>query len=312
MKKLTHISLALLFTASVRSALALSFNPDDLLLVFHDANTPPSISDVEYDLGSVTNLTSLAPGATTTLFTDDGTVLNNFNTDYTSARMMLVANDDPSGGVTTSSRLWLTTVNPAATVTFFGKGSSAFGTVLGRLNSAGNDAANNATGSSYIDSPGDGNSYSHVAFNGAPTTSLGVGTFGSILANATRIDGTNNSTIPFYQITYSGSAAMTGQLIGTVTWDTSGTVTFTAASGVVTPPLTKAVITHISRLASSTQVSFTTTNGNHYQLLYTPSLSAPVTWVTNVAAGVVTGNNSITNLTDTTTDAARFYRIQSF
>ena len=66
----------------------------------------------------------------------------------------------------------------------------------------------------------------------------------------------------------------------------------------------------ISRSNYVTTISFVSTNGNNYQLLSTTTL--PPVWQTNVAAGVVAGDNTVKTFTDNNTNKSQFYRIQSF
>ena len=97
--------------------------------------------------------------------------------------------------------------------------------------------------------------------------------------------------------------------VGYFTLNPNGTMTFTRAS-IVTAQPPAPTITAITRTNTTAYVSFTTTNGSFtYSLYYTNSagLAASVTnWPHSTS---LTGDGSVKTLTDTTTDAARFYRI---
>ena len=86
-------------------------------------------------------------------------------------------------------------------------------------------------------------------------------------------------------------------------------MTFTRASAVTAPPPAPA-ITAITRTNTTAYVSFTTTSGSFtYSLYYTNSAGLGAATTNWPHAASVTGDGSIKTLTDTTTDAARFYRI---
>lgn len=98
--------------------------------------------------------------------------------------------------------------------------------------------------------------------------------------------------------------------VGYFTLNTDGTMTFTRASSTVTPPAPQ--IVKITRSGNDSTVFFTTTNGFTYSLRYTNSagLTAPVAnWP--VLGITATGDGTTNQLTDTTADVNRFYRVSA-
>lgn len=96
--------------------------------------------------------------------------------------------------------------------------------------------------------------------------------------------------------------------IGYFTLNTNGVMTFTRAAQTTTPPPPQ--IISVARANNTTTIFFTTTNNFTYTLYYTNSagLSVPVAnWPT--VPTTITGNGLTNSLSDTTTDAIRFYRI---
>jgi hypothetical protein len=114
-----------------------------------------------------------------------------------------------------------------------------------------------------------------------------------------------NSPANIWQVTDDNSAPV---LLGTLTLNGSGVLTFNAVAN--TPPAPR--IVSITRTNTTTWIYFTTTNTFTYTLYYTNSAGLS-TSVSNwpASATTVTGNGSAaTNyITDTTTDALRFYRV---
>jgi len=95
--------------------------------------------------------------------------------------------------------------------------------------------------------------------------------------------------------------------VGNFSLNSSGVVTFNTLS--VAPPVPK--IVSLVRSGSTDSIYFTTTNGSFtYTLYYTNAagLTAPITnWTASPTT--LTGNGNTNSLTDTSTDANRFYRI---
>src|SRR5262249_55377536 len=90
-----------------------------------------------------------------------------------------------------------------------------------------------------------------------------------------------------------------------------GTMSFTAAGGTTTPP--PRPVASIARNGNVNVISFTTTNGASYQLLYTNGVglaSSVATWAKK--ADVVIGDGSTRSIQDDPApDTDRFYVIQA-
>jgi len=96
--------------------------------------------------------------------------------------------------------------------------------------------------------------------------------------------------------------------VGYFQFNSDGTMTFTReAAAALLPP---APVLSISRLGTSSTVSFATTNGATYTLYYTnmAGLSAPISsWFSSPTK--ITGNGNNQSFSDTTTDGGRVYRV---
>jgi len=90
----------------------------------------------------------------------------------------------------------------------------------------------------------------------------------------------------------------------------NGTMTFTRAAAVVPPPPPVPSIVSITRAGNTSTVSFTTTNGATYSLFYNTAagLSQPVSaWP--VSGTTIIGDGAVDQLSDTSTDPNRIYRV---
>jgi hypothetical protein len=111
----------------------------------------------------------------------------------------------------------------------------------------------------------------------------------------------------------SGTTSDAAYYVGYFTFNPGGTMTFTRASTVVQGPPPPPQIVGLTRIGNTSTVFFTTTNGSYtYNLRYTNSAGLG-TSVTNWPSlpATVTGNGATNQLTDTTTDAYRFYRVSA-
>lgn len=97
--------------------------------------------------------------------------------------------------------------------------------------------------------------------------------------------------------------------VGYFQFNPDGSLSFTrASSGTVTLPAPQ--IVSATRAGNLSTISFTTTNGANYTLYYTNTagLTTPVSsWTIGSS---LTGDGTTRTLTDTTTDAARVYRVR--
>jgi len=118
------------------------------------------------------------------------------------------------------------------------------------------------------------------------------------------VNAVGETTVGFFAQPDSG---ITPPQLGNFSLNASGVVTFNTLS--TAPPVPK--IVSFVRSGSTDSVYFTTTNGSFtYTLYYTNAagLTAPITnWIASPTT--IVGNGNTNSLTDTSTDANRFYRI---
>jgi len=99
-----------------------------------------------------------------------------------------------------------------------------------------------------------------------------------------------------------------GYYVGYFQFNSDGTMTFTREAAAA--PLPPAPVLSISRLGTSSTVSFATTNGATYTLYYTNTagLNAPVAnWFSSPTT--ITGDGNTKSFLDTSTDTDRVYRV---
>jgi hypothetical protein len=293
--KLTVLTIVIAASTQIVNAMLYNPNQSDLLLLFRsDSYT----KNVEVDIGSVTNLINLAAGTVTNFSSVYSTnqVKTNFGNAFSAVVFTVAGSTASTGGH--GNALWFTS---ASGVVPTNVPINTLNPIRNQVLTIGGDAAaatGSVAGSNYVGASTAPQSYSAVLGGN-------YGTFGGLLSFTD--EALAGNTQNFYQL---GVGTGPGVLIGTFSMSSvNGAVTFTRANTVV--PLVPAQIVGVVRTAGSTQISFTTTNGNNYQLLYRTNLLQGG-WVTNAAAGTVTGNNATNVLNDATTDPQRFYRIQSF
>lgn len=111
----------------------------------------------------------------------------------------------------------------------------------------------------------------------------------------------------------SGQTTGAAYHVGYFTLAPDGSLTFTRAATTVTPPPPAPEIVNVTRSGDTSTVTFTTAAGSYtYSLHYTNAagLAAPIAdWP--VAGATVTGDGANKQLSDTTTDEARFYRVSA-
>jgi hypothetical protein len=110
----------------------------------------------------------------------------------------------------------------------------------------------------------------------------------------------------------SGTTSGASYYVGYFTLNPGGTMTFTRGSSVLVPnPPPPPQIVAITRLGNTSTVFFTTTNGTYtYGLSYTNATglnTSVANWPS--AAMTIIGNGATNQLTDTTTDPSRIYRV---
>ncbi len=305
MKKLTLILLLILTATMAQVASAMNYisTNDDLLLVFRQTN----FKDVEFDLGSVSNFLNQPAGTSFPVSYNTNVCYTNFNSNISGVQFALVAATDSSAGAAGASsdapaRVWLTDANLTTVPVSFS--SSTFNGIRNKIYTVGTDASlltgNNSA--PWLDTASDPNAYSYIVSD----NTANIGSFGGVLPFT--VETNNGGSLKFYEFVASTvNPKPAAKYVGTFTYAANGIVTFSVPSASV--PLIPATITAVTNLGGSVKVYFTSTNNNNYRLLYTAAW--PAVWQTNAAAGLVAGNNGVTNFTDVTSAGARYYRILS-
>jgi hypothetical protein len=304
MKKILLPAIALLALLAAPLARAWSYNDGDLLLIFRN---PIGTYDVEYDLGSVSNLLGQTNGWSTTL------------TGWNSSAVTGVFGSNLSGiDVVLLSVTSLTNANPTAWIsgsepitTAYNVSSSVWQNLHGVISGVGNKpvtpfyvapAAVTPT-NAYVIQPGgsqSGASYDYI---------VSGGTFANIPTLGGHTPFTVQQTIPgsldFWAIqpTSVYPNPPPDQLIGTFTITSSGVLTFVAGPRPST-------ITSISRSGNVSSIQFTTTVGNQYSVAYTNQLGGSAAWP--VDANTLIGDGNIDTINHTNTGAGvEFYQINT-
>jgi hypothetical protein len=141
------------------------------------------------------------------------------------------------------------------------------------------------------------------------------------IENTTPASFTSTQRVDFYQ-SVASSSKLGGTFIDPITHTTNGPsyfvgyfllspagiMTFTRATASVSPP--PAPVLTIARTNTTSYISFGTTNGATYNLLFTtlPGITSPRSTWTPVG-GSITGNGGTTNFTDTSADPGRVYTV---
>jgi len=314
-------------TLSGLSAYAQVFNytDGDLILDFSAAG----YSDVEVDIGNISNLVSTAKSAGGSVqisaYNVSSQLLGNFGgVDSLSFSVVGVQNND-SGSIAAGT-VYLTQAQPGANPITPPKdvnntaqaalegtvlailGSDGFGglTVRGILPwSAGNpaDPVNNTASVAIIPTSGvqGSSSYTKIvgaSFTGAPsnpkhTTSATFSAGGSIVSDIFEFDPT-------------GVTTQSTIYLGYFTFNSDGTLVFSVPA----PPST--TITSITAGSGTVTVKFNTVVGTNYRLRYSTQLNVSrSSWT--ILTGSVVGTGATGTLTDpSATDTTRFYTVESY
>jgi hypothetical protein len=297
MKKLLQLNLLALTLLATPLARAWTYNDQDVLLVFRESG----FNNVEFDIGNISQFLNKPNGYTAPVTDWDlNLVTNTFGSDLTGVSVIVAGTTSSSGS---SRASWLSSANPTAVphdLTPSGWQSdlwsiiNAIGTkpVLLLLPTAGASAYSidpsgtlRVASYDYIVSP-NGNSIPQFGGHATFTVEKTIpGSFGFWQIEPT-------STNPKPEATF----------IGSFTIDAGGTLTFTAG-----PPPSN--ILGITRSGGVSTVTFSTSAGGNYWLLYTNTLSGPVSsWL--VVDGPVGGDSNNKSLTHTTADSKGFYTVQ--
>jgi hypothetical protein len=303
MKKIILSTLAALALQATPLARAWTYNDGDLLLVFRESGH----NNIEYDLGSVTNLLGQTNGYTTTITGwDTSLVTTEFGPDLTGVEVILLATTSSTDANPTA---WLTSAEPNTTA--YNVSSSEWTSYLhGTISAIGNKpispfnvpaAVANPTNAYVINPFGTygGASYDYI---------VSGGTFNSIPTLGGHAPFTVQQAAPgfldFWAIQptsiYPNSPPDT--LIGTFTITANGVLTFVAGPRAST-------ITGVSRSGNVSTIQFTTTVGNTYSVAYTNQLGAATApWPVDV--NTLIGDGKINTINHTNNyDSAEFYRV---
>jgi hypothetical protein len=296
MKRIILTSLAALTLLATPQVQAWTYNDGDLLLVFRASGH----KDIEFDLGSVTNLLGNTNGYITAITGwDTSLVTGEFGTDLTGVKVVLLA--------TGAGTNWLTSVEPNTTA--YNVSSQGADILHGVISAIGTKPLYPikipvAGANAYAIDPG-----GQYAASSYDTVVKGGGNASGIPKLGGNAPFTVEQTIPgfldFWQVEsttiYPNSPP--DQLIGTFTIDTNDVLTFVAGPR-------PSNITSASRSGGVSTVQFTTTVGNAYSLSYTSALGSPVsTWP--VDGTVLIGNGKINTINRTNDAVAEFYRVNT-
>lgn len=149
---------------------------------------------------------------------------------------------------------------------------------------------------------------------------FGGGTINFTVENVTSNTFTSAVRSDFYQSVPSSKSGATfvdpitgatngaAYFVGYFLFNPNGTMTFTRATPFVAPP--PSPVLTISRVNTTSTISFSTTNGATYNLIYTtPSgVGSPRSTWTTLGSPII-GAGGVTNFMDTTTDPSRIYSV---
>ena len=306
MKKLLPLTLAALGLLAVRPAHAWSYNPGDLLLVFRNGS-----SDVEFNIGTVSNYLGHGAGYTATVTGWDPTLVTstfgsstNLNTfpSLAGVDVLLVA-------VTgTPQTAYVSGAEPNTTA--YTVGPSAWTSSLyGAINSVGvrpltysatvTTNANSSATNAYVLSATALTSYDTAVSGG---TSTGLQDITQLGGKAPfQVETALPADLDFWAIApNSATPKPADQLVGRFVLRTNGVLTFIAGP--------RPSVQGLVRSGSISTVSFTTTVGNTYTLAHTNILTAPLSqWP--VDGVTVTGDGNVKTINHTNSGSAEFYEV---
>jgi hypothetical protein len=304
MKKIILPVFALLGLLAAPLARAWSYNDGDLLLVFRESG----FNDVEYDLGSVSNLLGHANGYITTITGwNSSLVTSQFGADLTGVNVILLAVTSPTNATPTA---WLSGSEPNTTA--YNVSSTTWSSSLhGIIAAIGNKPVIPFAVTPAAVTPTNAYSIQPSGIQGGASFDYIVS--GGTFANVQNLGGhsafTVQQTIPgsfdFWAIqptsVYPNSPP--DRLIGTFTITSSGVLTFVAGPRAST-------IAGVNHSGNVSSVQFTTTVGNHYSVAYTNNLGATTAWPVDV--NTLVGDGRIDTINHTNNNpGAEFYRVNT-
>ena len=306
MKKIILSTFALLSLLATPPARAWSYSDGDLLLVFRASGH----NNIEYDLGSVSNLLGHANGYTTTITGWDPTLINTeFGPGLPGVKVILAAATSPTNASPTA---WVSSTDPNANA-YRVNLSTWTSNLHGTVNSLGNRPVNPfdvpeavaTPANAYIIGPFDpqlgGASYDYIVSGGnfnSIATWAGKAPFSTV-----PVEQAIPGSFDFWAIQPTNAVNIPDQLIGTFTITTNGVLTFVAG------PRPSTII-GVSHSGNNSAVQFTTTVGNTYSVAYTNQLGGAVTtWPVDGTALI--GDGKIDTINHTSSGNAEFYRVSA-
>ncbi|MGD1087554.1 MAG: hypothetical protein ABR955_02365 [Verrucomicrobiota bacterium] len=303
MKKIILSILTLLALVATPPARAWTYNDGDLLLIFRESG----LNDIEYDLGSVSNLLGQTNGYTTTLTNWNTSLITaEFGAGLPGAEVILLASTSPTSASPTA---WLSGTEPDTTA-YNPSQSEWTSDLYGTISAIGNKpvvpfavppAAGTPTNAYSINPYGTdaGASYDYIVSGG---TYNGIAELGG---NAPfTVQQAVPGSLDFWAIQptsiYPNPPPDT--LVGTFTITTNGVLTFVAGPR-------QSDITGVTVSNDVSTIQFTTTVGNHYSVAYTNALGGAVsTWP--VDGNSLIGNGAVNTLNHTNNNNPQeFYQI---
>lgn len=296
MKKIIFSTLAGLALLATPPARAWTYTDGDLLLVFRENGH----KDIEFDLGSVSNLLGQANGTTNAITGwDTSLVTAEFGTDLTGVSVVLLAVTSKTNATPTA---WLTSAEPNFSA--YRPGLSDWNTSLyGAIHSIGSRPVSpvpiaTAGANAYSINPTAKQAYDYLVSGGSQNFIPQLG------GNAPfTVEQAAPGLLDFWAIQPSGTAQNPDRLIGTFIITTDGALTFITGPR---PP----VITSVGRSGNVSTVAFTTTIGNLYSLSYNNAPGGPAaTWP--VDGSTLVGDGHVSTINRTNSGNAEFYRVNT-
>jgi hypothetical protein len=296
MKRLILTSLAALSLLGTPTARASwNYNPGDLLLVFRNGS-----QDVEFDIGSVTNVLGKTNGYTATITGWDPALVTTTFGGFSGLTVALVAT---SGGTN-----WLSGAEPNYSA--YNVSAQGASTLSSLINGVGTKPLfptpiPTAEANAYsIDIGGlyKTRSYDYIVSGG---TYNSVPTFNG--NSAFTVEQTLPGSLDFWSIAstsvYPNSPP--DHLVGTFTFSDTGVLTFVAGPRAST-------LTNVSHSGNVSAVQFTTTVGNTYSVGYASQLGGALsTWSVDPTTLVGDGHSDTLYHTNSTAAAVQFYNIRT-
>ena len=272
---------------------AFNYTDADLVLVFRQ----DGFNDVEFDLGPASTFLQMATGTHQTVSFDLNLVQNNFNNSLDNVTFLVAG---ATGVTSTQPRIWLTDVYASPAPTDFTL--SKFTAIRGKIMAIGQQASLLTASNSLpaVIATAEPGSFTYIASdaNFTPASSLGGLT-------GFPIEGLIPAALNFYELQLSTvTPKPAAALIGTFNLDASGNLTFNAGGA---PTLTAPSLSGIVRSGNVVTISFASVAGQKYHLRYATALPGTFTAV----GSPVTGDGNVQTLTDTSSDASRFYDVQT-